>query len=91
MMDSGPVRNTYSTLSNKSEKQCVSLAFITRIYHDGRSSECQIQQSLLAVPKTHGGVGQLITPLTVVSRTDWLFYKAACRLYSRDISSRSIR
>ena len=27
MMDSEPVRNTWSTLSNKSEKQCISLAF----------------------------------------------------------------
>jgi len=31
MMDSGLVRNMYSTLSNKSEKLCVSLAFIIRI------------------------------------------------------------
>jgi hypothetical protein len=28
MMDSGPVRNMYSTLSNKCEKQCISLALI---------------------------------------------------------------
>jgi len=43
MLDSGPVRNMYSTLWNKSEKQCTSLAFIIRIYHDARSSECQIR------------------------------------------------
>jgi hypothetical protein len=43
MMDSGPVRNMESTLSNKFEKLCISLAFIIRIYHDARSSECQIQ------------------------------------------------
>ena len=42
MMDTGPVRNMQSTLSNKSEKQCISLAFIMRIYHDARSSEFQI-------------------------------------------------
>ena len=30
-MDSGLVRNMYSTLSNKFEKQCISLAFIIRI------------------------------------------------------------
>jgi hypothetical protein len=38
MMDSRPVRNMYSTLSNKSEKQCISLAFIIRIYHDAGPS-----------------------------------------------------
>jgi len=27
---------------NKFEKQCISLAFIIRIYHDAWSSECQI-------------------------------------------------
>jgi hypothetical protein len=32
MMDSGPVRNMYSTLSNKFEKLCISLAFIIRTY-----------------------------------------------------------
>jgi hypothetical protein len=42
LMDSGPVRNMQSALSNKSEKQCISLAFIIRIHHDARSSECQI-------------------------------------------------
>ena len=42
MMDSGPVRNMSSTLPNKSEKWCISLAFIIRIYRDTRSSECQI-------------------------------------------------
>ena len=31
MMDSGPVRNMQSTLSNKSEKYCISLAFSIRI------------------------------------------------------------
>jgi len=30
MMDSGHVRIMYGTLSNKSEKQCISLAFIIR-------------------------------------------------------------
>jgi len=30
MMDSGPVQNMYSTLSNKFEKLCISLAFIIR-------------------------------------------------------------
>ena len=42
MMDSGHVRNMQSTLSNKYGKQCISLAFIIRIKHDARSSECQI-------------------------------------------------
>jgi hypothetical protein len=27
---------------NKLEKYCISLAFIMRIYHDARSSECQL-------------------------------------------------
>ena len=44
MMDGGPVRNMQSTLSNKFEKQCISLALIIRIYHDARSSECRIYQ-----------------------------------------------
>jgi len=34
----------YSALSNKFEKECISLAFIIRIYHDARSSECQISK-----------------------------------------------
>ena len=42
MMDSGHVRNMQSTLSNKFEKQCISLAFIIRIHHDTRSSEWQM-------------------------------------------------
>jgi hypothetical protein len=41
MMDSGIVRNMWSTLSNKCEKQWISLAIIIRIYHDAWSSECQ--------------------------------------------------
>jgi len=41
MMDSGRVRNVYSTLSNKSEKWCISLAFTIRKHHDARSSECR--------------------------------------------------
>ena len=32
MMDSGSVWNMQSTLSNKYENQCISLAFIIRIY-----------------------------------------------------------
>jgi len=47
MTDSGPVRNMWSTLSNKFEKQCVSLAFIIRIYHDARPSECQIKKFVI--------------------------------------------
>ena len=42
MMDSGLVRNMQGTLSNKCEKLCISLAYIIRIYHDARCSECQI-------------------------------------------------
>ena len=42
MMDSGLVQNMQSTLSNKSEKQCISLAFTIRIHYNARSSECQI-------------------------------------------------
>ena len=42
MMDSEHVHNMQSTLSNKLEKQCISLAFIIRIYHDARSYECYI-------------------------------------------------
>ena len=50
MMDSGPIRNMQITLSNKFEKQCTSLAFITRIYHDSRSSECQIPSVSKSLP-----------------------------------------
>ena len=46
MMDSGHVRNMQSTLSNRFQKQCISLAFIIRIYHDARSSECQTDKFL---------------------------------------------
>ena len=46
MIDSGPVQNTQSTLSNKFEKQCISLASIIRMYHDAWSSERQILTSL---------------------------------------------
>ena len=46
MMGSGLVRNMQSTLSNKSEKQCISLALIIRINHDARSSECQTDSSI---------------------------------------------
>ena len=41
LMESRPLRNMQSTLSNKFEIQCIMLAFIIRIYHDARSSECQ--------------------------------------------------
>ena len=47
MMDSGVVRNMQSTLSHKSEKQCISLAFIVRIHHEALSSECQIKFQIL--------------------------------------------
>ena len=47
MMDSGLVRNMYSTLSNKSQEQCISLAFIIRIFHDASSSEFQIWNKIL--------------------------------------------
>ena len=50
VMDSGHVRNTQSTLSNKYEKLCISLAFIIKIYHDARPFECQIHYS---VHKSH--------------------------------------
>ena len=33
IMDSGTVRNMQSTLSNKYEKQCITLAFVIRILH----------------------------------------------------------
>jgi len=42
MMDSGPVRNMSSILSNKFEKLCISLAFIIKIYHNARSYECTV-------------------------------------------------
>ena len=48
--DRGPVRNMQSTLSNKFEKLCISLDFITRIYHGSRSSECQIGQWYVTTP-----------------------------------------
>ena len=41
MMESEHVRNMQSTLSNKSEKYCISLVFIIRIYQDALSSESQ--------------------------------------------------
>jgi len=40
-MDSKSVRNIQSSLPNKVEKQCILSAFIIRVYHDARSSECQ--------------------------------------------------
>jgi hypothetical protein len=46
MMDSKSVPNIYSSLPNQAEKYCISLAFIVRIYHDTRSSDCQISLSL---------------------------------------------
>jgi len=48
MMDGGPVRNMWSTVSNKFEKLCISLAFITIIYNDARSSECKISREILS-------------------------------------------
>ena len=45
-MDSEPVRNMYSTLSHKFEKLCISLPLIVRMYHDVRSSQCQIKCAL---------------------------------------------
>ena len=41
MMGSGHVRNMYIILSNKFEKQCISLAFVIRIHNIARSSECK--------------------------------------------------
>jgi uncharacterized protein YqiB (DUF1249 family) len=46
MMDSKSARNMQNSLPNKAEKQCISLAFIIRIYHDARSSECQMSGTL---------------------------------------------
>jgi len=46
-MDIKSVRNMYSSLPNKFEKQCISLAFIIRMYHDPRSYECQILLTFL--------------------------------------------
>jgi len=40
-MDSRPSETCSGLYQNKLEKQCISLAFIIRIYHDVRSSECQ--------------------------------------------------
>ena len=34
-------------IKNKFEKQCISLASIIRIYHDERSSECQIHNFII--------------------------------------------
>jgi len=36
----------YSSLPNKVEKQCISMAFIIRIYHDAESYERQIKQTI---------------------------------------------
>jgi len=41
MTGSKSVRNMYNSLPNKVEKECISLAFIIRLYHDARSCECQ--------------------------------------------------
>jgi hypothetical protein len=48
-MDSGPVWNMQSTLSNKFEKVCILLAFVIRIYHDAQSSERQKSASELNI------------------------------------------
>jgi hypothetical protein len=45
----------YSVLyQNKFEKQCISLAFIIRIYHDAQSSECQILLSPICLCTDEG-------------------------------------
>jgi hypothetical protein len=56
MMDSGPVRNMQSTLSNKYEKLCTLLAFIIRIYHDALSSECQIPRTMGKIAETRNNI-----------------------------------
>ena len=52
MMESGTVRNMQNILSNKFEKQYISLAFIIRIYHDARPSECQILPIIICLSLT---------------------------------------
>jgi len=75
MMDSGPVPNTESTLSNKSEKYCISLAFIIRIYHDAWSSECQMLHdhlSGLAEKASHSDMQKIrVTGFFFVNRLHW--------------------
>ena len=63
MMDSGHVRNMQSTLSNKSEKQCISLAFIIRIHHDARSCECQIYSFIYEYFLCYGPCHEFRSPL----------------------------
>ena len=64
-------------IKNKFEKQCISLAFIIRIYYDARSTECQTvssslpllsfmsklqrQQHSLVCKKTHSAITQTTT------------------------------
>ena len=67
MMDSGPVRNMQSTLSNKFEKQYISLAFNIRIYHDARSSECHIYKCCQYIYLRH--TQQLMLKFTQLSAT----------------------
>jgi hypothetical protein len=56
MMDSGPVRNMWSTLSNIFDKLCILLAFIIRIYHDAQSSECQIPRTMGKISETRNNL-----------------------------------
>jgi hypothetical protein len=60
MMESTLVRNTCSTLSNKFEKQCISLALIIRIHQDARSSEGQISLKLTYSHNTVKGNSEII-------------------------------
>jgi len=76
MMDSGLVRNMYSTLSNKCEKQLISLAFIIRLYHAALSSECQILNFKRSVRST-----QQVRPST----TQMPQFHAACTNNGRSL------
>ena len=62
MMDSGHVRNMQSTLTNKYEKKCISLAFIIRIYHVARSSDVKFDKVILRhdVPEMHSCSGMCV-------------------------------
>jgi hypothetical protein len=63
MMDRKPVRNIEFYSKNKFEKLVHLVGFIIRIYHDARSSECQIQECTY-----HGGQVARVTKFFTLVR-----------------------
>jgi hypothetical protein len=72
MMDSGPVRNTYSTLSNKFEKLCIMLAFIIRMHIQcWRESNKEKRLLYKTAQSVHGKIIRKMYPKETISM-DWI-------------------